>query len=60
MEDLEIGQKVKWEIGNSVCRGLYIDVIDDEFSDVRIYEKDGKKYVQTIKVITKLLVKDID
>lgn len=51
----EIGQKVKWYIGKMYLCGLYLDEIDEQFSEVKIYERSGKRYIQTVKVLTELL-----
>lgn len=56
----EIGQKVFWEINQFVVRALFLREIDSEFSEVKCYERNGRRCIHTLKVITALLNFDGD
>jgi len=53
--EFEIGQKVKWYIGKIYLCGLYLDKIDELYSEIKCYERSGERYVQTVNVLTELL-----
>ena len=53
--EIEIGQKVKWNIGTTVLCGLYLGEIDEQYSEVKCYSKNGMRFVLTVKVLTTLL-----
>ena len=55
----EIGQKVKWQIGQFLCRGVFIEKNNDnETSLVQLHTKDGKRHICKINVISTLLERD--
>jgi len=56
----EIGQRVFWCINQFVNKALYLKEIDEEFSQVRCYERNGRRCVHTLKVVTALLNFDGD
>ena len=57
MEELEIGQKVTWKVGTVVSFGLFLDKIDDDYSSIKCYMMDGRKYICVVPVLTLLLSK---
>ena len=56
-EEFEIGQLVKWQIGPFRLWGIFVDKINDETSEVKCVSKNGRRHIQTVKVLTKLLSK---
>jgi hypothetical protein len=56
--NLEIGQKVKWQNGTITCRGIFLQEIDSEKSEVVMYDHCGKKTHSKVIVITQKLVKE--
>lgn len=51
----DIGTKVRWSIRGFNLRGLFIERLDDQFSEVRCYEKNGQRCVCNINVYSNLL-----
>lgn len=54
----DIGTRVKWSIRGFILRGLFIERLDDQFSEVRCYEKNGQRCVCNINVCNSLLEPD--
>ena len=54
---MEIGQKIKWEIQNKNCKGIYKRELDNNLSEVICTEINGISYVLKISVLTNLLIK---
>ena len=65
--EFEIGQKVKWQVGSVLMRGLYLQKIDDKYTSIKAYERSwidlpngGERFIRTVPVLTELLEKDND
>jgi len=56
--NFEIGQKVKWTVGRFLCKGIFIEVKDEEFSLVQCCEKSGQRCICKVDVVSELLEKD--
>lgn len=57
MEEFEIGQLVKWEINCFKLWGIFVEKKDEETSEVKCLSKNGRRHIQTVNVLTKLLSK---
>lgn len=59
-KSFEIGQKVKWSLGQSgaLCRGLYFGQINDTMSEIRVYENNNRPWNDHQEVLTELLEKE--
>lgn len=51
----QIGDKVTWTVGKFTCKGLYLESVDAEFSLIQCYERNDKRCVTQLQVLTSLL-----
>ena len=56
----EVGQKVFWSVGKLVCHGLFMRIVDADFSEVQCLRRNGSNYICRLKVISPLLFSDVN
>lgn len=57
---MEVGQKIKWVVGKSTHKGLFLQKIDDVFSQVKCLKKDKTPFICSVNVVTELIEEDND
>lgn len=60
----EIGDRVFWVMGHgdfkTIVRAIYVEQIDEEYSEVNTYENNNRYWQTKQTVLTSLLQKDVD